>query len=88
MTPPQRLPFEEAPQPEVLQVRSGLVVLVGMALWAVALIVTLVVPALHSGERWWWPWVCVVAIALGPLGLAMMPRSERGIRRRPQQPQA
>lgn len=74
----------EAPQPEVLQIRSGLVVVVGMALWAVALVATLVIPSLREGDRWWWPWVCVAAIALGPVGLAMMPRSERGFGRRAQ----
>ena len=29
------------------------------------LAVTLVVPALHTGERSWWPWACVAGIALG-----------------------
>jgi hypothetical protein len=43
--------------------------LVGTALWAVALVVTLVVPALHTGERSWWPWSCVTGIALGVFAL-------------------
>ena len=27
----------------------------GIVTWAVALVVTLVVPALHEGDRDWWP---------------------------------
>lgn len=37
----------------------------GVGLWALALVVTLVVPALHTGERSWWPWSCVTGLALG-----------------------
>ncbi len=36
-------------------------------LWVVALVVTLVVPALHTGDRSWWPWTCVIGIALGAI---------------------
>ena len=46
-------------------VPTRLVVLVGTAFWAVALVVTLLVPALHEGERSWWPWTCVTGICLG-----------------------
>jgi hypothetical protein len=41
------------------------IVVTGTALWAVALVVTLVVPALHTGDRSWWPWTCVSGIGLG-----------------------
>jgi hypothetical protein len=40
-------------------------VAVGIGLWAVALVVTLVVPGLHTGDRSWWPWTCVTGLALG-----------------------
>jgi hypothetical protein len=40
----------------------------GIIAWAVALLVTLVVPALHEGPRHWWPWACVCGMALGGLG--------------------
>lgn len=40
----------------------------GMLVWAVALVVTLVVPALRTGERDWWPWACVAGIGLGAIG--------------------
>lgn len=41
------------------------IVLVGTGSWALALLVTLVVPALHEGQRSWWPWACVSGLALG-----------------------
>jgi len=40
-----------------------------MSLWAVALAVSLLVPALHQGGRQWWPWTCVAGIAGGGLAL-------------------
>lgn len=40
----------------------------GIACWVVALVVTLVVPALHEGDRAWWPWACVAGVALGAVG--------------------
>jgi hypothetical protein len=50
---------------EPLALRTRPIVGVGTGLWALALVVTLVVPALHTGERSWWPWTCVTGIALG-----------------------
>jgi hypothetical protein len=44
------------------------VILVGIAIWAVALAVTLLVPSLHTGSRSYWPWTCVAGIALGFIG--------------------
>ena len=38
------------------------VVEVGLACWLVALVVMLVVPALHEGDRDWWPWTCVAGL--------------------------
>ena len=49
---------------EPLAAPSRPIVAVGIGLWAVALVVTLVVPALHTGARSWWPWTCVTGIAL------------------------
>jgi uncharacterized protein DUF2530 len=55
-----------APAPvEPLAVPTRRIVSAGTALWAVALVVTLLVPALHTGGRSWWPWTCVTGIALG-----------------------
>jgi len=50
------------------------VVGIGMLGWAVALVVTLLVPALHTGERSWWPWCAAAAIGLGALGLGYLSR--------------
>lgn len=44
------------------------IVRVGILLWALALVVTLVVPTLHTGPRDWWPWCCVAGIVLGGIG--------------------
>lgn len=46
-------------------VPTRVLVAVGTACWSVALVVTLVVPALHEGDRSWWPWSCVTGIVLG-----------------------
>ncbi len=50
------------------QVRSDRIVLVGCAFWAVALVVTLIVPSWHGGDRSWWPWTCVTGLVLGLVG--------------------
>ena len=62
------------PTPQPLRVDTGRVLLVGIALWLVALAVTLLVPSLHEGERSWWPWVCVAAIVGGLLALTYVRR--------------
>ena len=59
--PPLGQPAPVAP----VTVPSKVVIVVGTALWAVALVVTLLVPSLHTGDRSWWPWTCVTGIALG-----------------------
>jgi len=64
----------QRPEPEPLRVDTGRVLLVGIALWVVALVLTLVVPALHEGPRGWWPWVCVAAIFGGALALLYVRR--------------
>lgn len=63
-----------APELEPLAWSSARIVLGGLVLWVVALVVTLAVPALHTGERDWWPWCCVAGLALGSLGYAYMRR--------------
>lgn len=74
-----RPPSDRAAQPPSgglapLHVPTRRLVLAGTALWAVALLVTLVVPGLHEGDRSWWPWTCVAGIGLGGLGLAYLSR--------------
>jgi hypothetical protein len=50
---------------EPLSVPARPIVAAGIGLWLVALVVTLVVPALHTGDRSWWPWTCVTGAVLG-----------------------
>jgi hypothetical protein len=47
---------------------------IGMLLWGLALVATLLVPALHQGERQWWPWTCVAGMAGGGLALLYIRR--------------
>jgi multidrug transporter EmrE-like cation transporter len=60
-------PTKQAPPP--LQVDTARVVLVGIGLWAVALVVVLLL-----GDRVdrMWTWTCLAAIGLALLGLVIM----------------
>ncbi|WP_404384926.1 DUF2530 domain-containing protein [Knoellia locipacati] len=57
-----------------MQVPTQRIIAIGLVLWAVALVVMLLVPALHEGERSWWPWGCVAGFVLGSIGLAYVRR--------------
>ncbi|GAA2168085.1 hypothetical protein GCM10009845_30840 [Pedococcus bigeumensis] len=57
-----------------LAVSTARVVLWGELAWVVALVVILAVPALHEGERDWWPWVPVAGIVLGLIGFSYVRR--------------
>ncbi|MDT0213177.1 DUF2530 domain-containing protein [Rothia sp. ARF10] len=57
-----------------MQVPTQRIIAIGLALWAIALVVTLLVPALHEGERSWWPWCCVAGLVLGSIGFAYVRR--------------
>nr|WP_246406358.1 DUF2530 domain-containing protein [Modestobacter versicolor] len=63
------VPAPTRPSPPPLRVDTARVVLVGIAVWAVALVVLLVL-----GDRVdrVWTWTCVAAIVLAVLGLALM----------------
>ena len=63
------MPEPSRPSPPPLQVDTARVVLVGIGLWAVALVVLLVL-----GDRVdpVWTWTCVAAIVLAVLGLGLM----------------
>ncbi|MDQ5839941.1 MAG: DUF2530 domain-containing protein [Chloroflexota bacterium] len=50
---------------------------IGIALWGVALVVSLLVPALHQAERHWWPWTCVAGMVGGGIALLYV-RRRRG----------
>jgi hypothetical protein len=66
------IPAPRAPEP--IAFRMDRIVLVGMGVWALGLIVTLLIPALHRGERDWWPWACVAGLALGLIGFLYVRR--------------
>ena len=57
---------------------------VGLAVWLVALVATLVVPALHEGDRDWWPWTCVAGFVLGCMGWAYVRRGRGNARDAPE----
>jgi hypothetical protein len=67
-------------QIEPLHVPMLRIVEVGMAVWAVALVVTLLVPSLHAGDRGWWPWACVSGLVLGAIGWAYVRRGRGNAR--------
>lgn len=56
------------------QVRTERIIFAGIGVWAVALVITLAVPALNEDGRDWWPWSCVAGIVLGLLGYAYVRR--------------
>jgi hypothetical protein len=63
------VPAPTHPSPPPLQVDTTRVVLAGMALWAIALVVLLLL-----GDRVdpVWTWTCVAALVLAVLGLGVM----------------
>jgi hypothetical protein len=56
-------------EPEPVAIDTPRVIEIGIALWGLALIVTLLVPSLHLGPRHWWPWACVAGLVGGGLAL-------------------
>jgi len=60
--------------PRPLAVDTVKVLLAGLAVWAVALVVTLAVPSLHTGNRDWWPWACVAGLVIGTIGVLYLRR--------------
>ena len=61
-------------EPQPLAVDTARMLQIGIALWAVALLVSLLVPALHEVDRQWWPWACVAGIVGGALALLYVRR--------------
>jgi len=55
-------------------VNTARVLEIGIALWAVAALVSLLVPALHQGDRHWWPWACAAGIVGGGIALVYVRR--------------
>lgn len=56
-------------EPQPLTTDTARLLVIGMALWGVALAVSLFVPTLHQGDRQWWPWAAVAGLVGGGLAL-------------------
>jgi hypothetical protein len=67
-------PGRVLPPVQPLPVSTQRIILAGIGCWVLALVVTLVVPGLHTGVRDWWPWACVAGIVLGAIGYAYVAR--------------
>ena len=64
--------------PPPLEANDQVVIWVGTACWAVALVVLLVVrDSLPAGQRWW-IWTCVCGVAFGLFASWYVPRLKRG----------
>lgn len=56
--------FERTPPPPI-RVDTKKVLVAGMACWAVAFVITWIVPALHTGSKRDWPWIALTGLVLG-----------------------
>jgi hypothetical protein len=70
---------DRRPDPPPLPTNDRTTVLVGIGLWLLALVVTLVMRGrLDDDGRTWWIWTAVTGIALGLAGLVYLRRHGRG----------
>ena len=70
------------PDPPPLETNDGLVVGIGTALWAIALVVLLVLRVTQTTEvRDWWLGMCGYGIALGLFGVRYCRRRHEAIAR-------
>jgi hypothetical protein len=75
---PTRDRAERPAPPPPLEADDQLVIWVGTAGWAVALVVLLILrDSLPAGQRWW-IWTCVCGIAFGIFASWYVPRLKRG----------
>ncbi len=69
---------DRRPDPEPLRTDDRATILVGTALWTVALVVTIVLrDRLAAAGNGWWTWTTLVGIALGGVGLLYVRRQRR-----------
>ena len=63
------------------------IVAIGTAVWALALVVVIAVPAWRTAHGGLWLWTCVAAVGLGLIGMVYVRRLRaRGARARPDDP--
>lgn len=83
MTQPEREPTAAEPDGPTSEPAAPLaparvdtfpIIVAGTVCWLVALVVTLLVPSWHTGDRDWWPWACVTGLVLGGIGLIYVRR--------------
>jgi hypothetical protein len=66
------------PDPQPLRTNDRVTVLVGIGLWAVALVATLVLhDRLAADGRGWWSWAALSGVGLGLIGLGYLKRAGR-----------
>ena len=71
-------PAERRSPPPPLEANDQVVIWVGTAAWAVALVVLLIIrDSLPAGQRWW-IWTCVCGVAFGIFASWYVPRLKRG----------
>lgn len=73
-TPASGAPSPAEPAVTPVHVPMVRIVEVGMLCWLVALLIVMLVPALHTGDKAWWPWCCVAGFGLGVIGLLYLRR--------------
>ena len=66
------------PPPPPLEANDQVVIWVGTAGWAVALVVLLVIRDSLPADQRWWIWTCVCGIAFGIFASWYVPRLKRG----------
>jgi len=68
-------PYREAPPP--LEGNERIITLTGMAVWAVALIVLVILRDQIPPSSRWWIWTCAVGVGLGAFALFYVPHLKR-----------
>ena len=66
------------PSPPPLEANDQVVIWVGTAAWAVALVVLLIIRDRIPADQRWWIWTCVCGVAFGIFASWYVPRLKRG----------
>ena len=66
------------PSPPPLEANDQVVIWVGTAGWAIALVVLLIIRDRLPADQRWWIWTCVCGVAFGIFASWYVPRLKRG----------